>query len=85
MLLFRRYILRSGKEVKKMKHNLKISISKKPRYDGIVTCRNITLRERFLRLLFGAKCKVTILIPGDSVEELAVSEIKEGGNGYGEN
>ena len=62
-----------------MKHNLKISVSKKPQSGGIVSCRNVTIRERFLRFLLGDKQKLTILVPGDTVQELAISEIKEGG------
>ena len=62
-----------------MKHNLKISVSKKPKADGVVACRSISMRERFLRILFGEKQKLTILVPGDSVEELAICEVKEGG------
>ena len=62
-----------------MKHNLKIRVSKKPQSGGIVSCRNVTIRERFLRFLLGDKQKLTILVPGDTVQELAISEIKEGG------
>jgi hypothetical protein len=62
-----------------MKHNLKISVSKHPQSGGIVTCRNVTIRERFLRFLLGDKQKLTILVPGDTVQELAISEVKEGG------
>ena len=62
-----------------MKHNLKISVSKKPQDGGIVSCRNITIRERLLRFLLGEKHKITILVPGDTIEELAISEAKEGG------
>lgn len=62
-----------------MKHNLKISVSKQPQSGGIISCRNVTIRERFLRFLFGEKQKLTILVPGDTVQELAISEIKEGG------
>ena len=40
-----------------MKHNLKISVSKVPQTGGVVTCRNVNVRERFLRLLFGRKQK----------------------------
>ncbi len=61
-----------------MKHNLKISVSKVPQTGGIITCRNVTIRERFLRLLFGRKQKVTILIPGDSIDEVSICE-SEGG------
>ena len=48
-----------------MKHKLKISVSKEPQTGGIVTCRNVSIRERLLRLLFGDKRRVTVLIPGD--------------------
>jgi len=68
------------KEVMDMKHNLKISVSKMPQTGGIVTCRNVTVRERLLRFLLGDKQRVTILIPGDSVEELAICETEKGGN-----
>ena len=61
-----------------MKHNLHISVSEKPKNLGCVSCKNITLRERFLRLLFGNKQKITILIPGDTVEELAITKITKG-------
>ena len=62
-----------------MKHNLKISVSKRPQTSGVVTCRNISIRERFLRFMFGSKQRVTILIPGDSVEEVAIYETMKGG------
>ena len=61
-----------------MKHNLKISVSKVPQTGGVVNCRNVNVRERFLRLLFGRKQKVTILIPGDSIDEVSICE-SEGG------
>ncbi len=61
-----------------MKHNLKISVSKVPQTGGVITCRNVTIRERFLRLLFGRKQKVTILIPGDGIDEVSICE-SEGG------
>ena len=64
-----------------MKHNLKISVSKEPQSGGIVSCRNITVRERILRFLLGDKQKITILVPGDTVEELAICETTKGGNG----
>ncbi len=66
-----------------MKHNLKISVSKKPVPGGIVCCRNISVRERFLRFLLGDKQRLTIIVPGDSVRELAISEVMEEGNVHG--
>lgn len=66
-----------------MDHTLKISVAKKPADGGIVSCRSISVRERFLRFLFGAGCRLTVIVPGDSVRELAISEVKEGGNVHG--
>ena len=54
-----------------MKHKLKISASKQPQTGGIVTCRNLTVRERLLRFILGDKRRVTVLIPGDSVGEMS--------------
>ena len=62
-----------------MDHTLKISVSKKPATGGIVSCRHISVRERFLRFLLGDKQRLTVIVPGDSVRELAISEVKEGG------
>lgn len=62
-----------------MKHNLKISVSKEATKESVVSCRNVTVRERFLRFLLGDKQKLTIIVPGNTVSELAIAEIKEGG------
>ena len=66
-----------------MKHSLKISVSKEPQTGGIVSCRNVTVRERFMKLLFGDKRRVTVLIPGDSVGEIAICETEKGGTENG--
>ncbi|MCI8694062.1 MAG: hypothetical protein NC485_09560 [Ruminococcus flavefaciens] len=66
-----------------MKHTLRISVSKKPVNGGIVACRSVSVRERFLRFLLGDKQRLTIIVPGDSVRELAISEVMEGGNVHG--
>ena len=50
-----------------MKHNLRISVSKKPKYGGVVSCRTVSVRERILRFLFGNPMRLTIVVPGDSV------------------
>ena len=62
-----------------MKHNLNISVSKKPSEDGIVQCRNVSLREKLLTRLLGRREKVMILVPGNSVESVCITEIPEGG------
>ena len=64
-----------------MEHTLRISVSKEPA-DG-VSCRNVSVRERLVRFLLGEKRRLTIIVPGGSVRELAVSEVMEGGNVHG--
>lgn len=62
-----------------MKHNLKISVSKKPMSGGVVACRSISIRDKLLTFLFGQKNRVMILVPGDSVETVSITEIMKGG------
>ena len=66
-----------------MSHKLKISVSKEMK-DGIVSTKKISIREKILRKLFGPLKKLTILVPGDSVDEVTIIETKESGciNGY---
>lgn len=66
-----------------MRHTLQISVSPKPTTDGIVNFRNVSIRERFLRFLFGEKQRLTIIVPGNSVQELAINEVAEGGAVHG--
>lgn len=63
-----------------MEHNLRISVTRKPQTCGIVAIRNVSLRERLLRLLLGEKHKLTILVPGDTVRDVEISEIRNGGD-----
>ena len=58
-----------------MKHRLKISVSKKPVNKGVVAWRKVSVRERFLRFLLGDKTKLTVIVPGESVEELSIQEV----------
>ena len=62
-----------------MRHNLSISVSKKPKVGGIVACRTVPMREKLIRIFFGLPCKVTILVPGDSVNTVSITEVSEGG------
>ncbi len=61
-----------------MNSRLKISVSKEPQTGGIITCRNITLREKLLRFFFGEGRKVMVLIPGENVDEIAICEKRKG-------
>ena len=57
-----------------MKHTLNIKVSKEPKNGGIMACRQLTMRERLLRFLMGSPVKLTVIVPGDSVDEVAIFE-----------
>lgn len=65
---------------KAMKQRVSISVSAAKGGGHIAAVRSVSVRERILRFLLGGKEKVTIIVPGDSVEELAIRELNEGGN-----
>ena len=58
-----------------MKHAINIRVSKEKLNGGVLTCRSITIRERLLRFLLGTPTKLTIIVPGDSVDEVGITEI----------
>ena len=62
-----------------MKQTLQISVSKKPVNGGAVSVRHVSIRERLMRFLFGDTVRLTVIVPGNSVEELSIREIAEGG------
>ncbi|WP_302339423.1 hypothetical protein [uncultured Ruminococcus sp.] len=62
-----------------MEHSLKISVSKKPERNGVASIRNMTVRERLLQKIFGSNQKITIIVPGDTVRELAIKEVQTNG------
>ncbi len=58
-----------------MRHTLKIKVSKKWANGGILACRQVSVRERLLRSLLGSPVKLTVLVPGDTVDEVEIKEI----------
>ncbi len=58
-----------------MRHTLKIMVSKEKAGGGIVACRHVTVREKLLRFLLGSPVKLTVLVPGNSVDEVAITEV----------
>lgn len=60
-----------------MKQTLQISVSKKPVNGGAVSVRRVSIRERFMRFIFGDTVRLTVIVPGNSVEELSIREIAE--------
>ena len=62
-----------------MRQSLKISVTKEPLNGGVCACRTVTIREKLLKFLLGSPQKLTVIVPGDAVDEIAIKEIKEGG------
>ena len=62
-----------------MRHNLNIRVSDKPRNGGVVACRTVSIREKLFTLLLGPKQKVMVVVPGNSVESIAITEVPMGG------
>lgn len=63
-----------------MKHNLKISVSKEPKSGGIVACRNVSFREKLLTRILGGKERMMVIVPGNSVAAVSITELAEGGD-----
>lgn len=57
-----------------MHHTLNIKVSRERLSGGIMVCRRLTMRERLLRFLLGSPVKLTVIVPGDSVDEVAIFE-----------
>ena len=58
-----------------MKHTLKIKVSKERANGGVLACRQVTVREKLLLFLLGSPIKLTVLVPGYSVDEVAIKEV----------
>lgn len=61
-----------------MRHKLKIKVSKERSNGGVLACRQVTVREKLLRFLLGSPVRLTVLVPGDSVDEVAIKEVADG-------
>ena len=60
-----------------MQHDVTINLGK-PKSDGIVACKVVPAKGKILKRVL-AENKVTVIIPGDSVRNITIKEIKEGG------
>lgn len=63
-----------------MANKIAISVAKHPHQDGVVNMRQITIRERLLRLLLGNPHHLMVIAPGKDVQQLEINEIKEDSN-----
>ena len=46
---------------------------------GVVACRTVSIREKLFTLLLGPKQKVMVVVPGNTVESIAITEVPMGG------
>ena len=60
-----------------MRHTLNIKVLKKRANGGVLACRQVTVREKLLRYLLSCPVRLTVLVPGDSVDEVAIKEVEE--------
>ena len=59
-----------------MANKISISVANHPQ-DGVVSMRNVTIRERLLRLLLGKPHHLMVIAPGKDVQQLQINEVKE--------
>ena len=60
-----------------MANKVSIKVTNHPHQEGIVSMRNITIRERLLRLLLGKPHHLMVIAPGKDVQQLQINEVKE--------
>jgi len=60
-----------------MKHQVVISVSDvNGKKRTVLTGGDITLRDRFLNLLFGKRQRILVLVPSDSVQSVSIKEVE---------
>ncbi len=57
-----------------MKHSLNISLSKSQKGNNVLRCKNVFIREKLLTLILGRLQGITIIVPGNTVNKIAISE-----------
>lgn len=57
-----------------MKHDIYLRVSKTPSENSIVSRRTFSVWERLLSKFLGNKRNVTVLIPGNTVETMIITE-----------
>lgn len=59
-----------------MANKVSIKLTNHPQ-DGVVSMRNVTIRERLLRLPLGKPHYLMVITPGKDVQQLQINEVKE--------
>ena len=56
-------------------HHVEIGI-KKPNPNQVLAARKMTLRDRFINAIFGDGHKMVVLVPGESVGTISITEME---------
>ena len=59
----------------KTMHHVKIGI-KKPSPNQVLAARKVTLRDRLLNAIFGDGHKIVVLVPGENVGTISITEME---------
>lgn len=54
------------------KHRLRVTLTDHPEPDAAISARHISIRERLMTRLLGAKQQFTVLVPGDQVDRVEI-------------
>lgn len=60
-----------------MANKISISVAEHPHQDGVINMRQVTIRERLLRFLFGNPHHLMVITPSKDVQQLQINEVKE--------
>lgn len=61
-----------------IQHRLKLHIAKDiPEDPGVVATKIVPIRERLLRFFLGTRRQVTLVVPGDSVRQIDITETED--------
>lgn len=56
--------------------SLKLGLSKSAKERAVASIKSISIREKILKILFGKKHRLTIIVPSESLEEIIIEESK---------
>lgn len=59
----------------KTMHQVEIGI-KKPNPNQVIAAKKMTLRDRLINTIFGAGHKMVVLVPGESVGAISITEME---------
>ena len=57
-----------------MKHSINISLLKSQKDSCFLRCKNVFIREKILTLIFGRLHEVAIIVPGNTIDKISVTE-----------